>query len=413
MFAKCQSAYRAGYSTETALIRVQNDVLRSLDKRKDVILILLDLSSAFDTIDHDILLHRLRHRFGITGVVLDWFNSYIRGRTQSVCVKSVLSEEQSLFCGVPQGSVLGPILFSLYVAPLEDIINNHGLDYMMYADDTQSYITCDGDQVPVATIESCLGEIRRWMRGNLLALNDGKTEVVHFSSKFGCGGPVTRCNFRIGDVSVYPSNSVRNLGVTMDSACTLSDHITNVCRSASHAIWKIGKIRDLLDQHTTEILVHALITSRLDYCNSLLFGLPSFEIGKLQAIQNSAARLVSRKKKRDHITPVLQNLHWLPVLKRIDFKILCLTYKIITGQAPDYLAELLTIRHTGRTLRSQSSGAIILHQPVCNTVYYGNRAFSVCAPRLWNALPFELRLANSYTNFRNQLKTYLFRSFYC
>ena len=207
---------------------------------------------------------------------------------------------------------------------------------MMYADDTQSYITCEGDQVPIHIIESCIENIRGWMRENMLVLNDGKTEIVHFSSKFKGVGPVTRCNVRIGDVSIHPSNTVRNLGVTMDTAGSMSAHVVNICKSASHALWKIGKIRNILDQSTTEKLIHAFITSRLDYCNSLLFGLPSYEIQKLQTIQNSAARLVLRTRKTDHITPCLYKLHWLPVKQRIEFKILCFTFTVLNGLAPNF-----------------------------------------------------------------------------
>ena len=412
LFAKCQSAYRTGYSTETALLRVQNDILRSLDKRKDVILILLDLSAAFDTIDHNILLHRLYCRFGITGSVLNWFKSYLLGRTQSVCVGSVVSEARSLNCGVPQGSVLGPILFNLYTAPLEDILFKHKLDYMMYADDTQSYITCEADRVPLTSIELCIDEIRRWMRDNMLSLNDGKTEVIHFSSKFRSEGPVPHRDVRIGDVCIHPSDTVRNLGVTMHSTGAMSAHVSNVCKSASHALWKIGKIRNLLDQRSTEKLIHAFITSRLDYCNSLLYNLPAFEIRKLQTIQNSAARLVTRTRKSDHITPVLRDLHWLPVQQRIEFKILCITFKVLCGLAPSYLDEVLTRRSAVRTLRSHSNGEVMLHQPIGRTAYYGDRAFSICAPRLWNSLPSHLRSIQTLDSFKVRLKTHLFKSIY-
>ena len=222
---------------------------------------------------------------------------------------------------------------------------------------------------------------------------------MHFSSKFGGAGPVPRCEIRIGDVDIQPYNVVRNLGVSMDSAATMSDHVINICKAASHALWKIGKIRTLLDQSCTEKLVHAFITSRLDYCNSLLYGLPLQQIRKLQIIQNSAARLVIRKKKVEHITPVLHSLHWLPIQKRIEFKVLCIVFKVLNGCGPSYLGDLLMVRSTRRSLRSQSGSVVNLHQPIGNTAYYGDRAFSICGPRLWNALPPCLRSSHTLNSF--------------
>ena len=410
LYAKSQSAYREAHSTETALVRVQNDVLRALDRRNEVILILLDLSAAFDTIDHNILIHRLRCRFRIDGTVLEWIKSYLKDRTMRVCVGSAVSEAQSVECGVPQGSVLGPILFSLYVAPLEDIIVKHGLDSMFYADDSQLYVTCSRDFVPITQIEGCINDLRQWMGDNMLALNDGKTEVIHFSSRFADGGRSRECSLQVGKVSVHSSPVVRNLGVMLDTSASMSFHVTSLCKSASFALWKISKIRNFLDQSSTEKLVHAFITSRLDYCNSLLYGLPSQQLKKLQLIQNSAARLVTRTKKTEHITPILSSLHWLPIYKRTEFKILCLTYKVVHGMAPVYLTDLLSVRTPGRLLRSTTEGVITLHQPICNTVYYGERSFAVCAPRLWNKLPFGVRTSPNFNVFKSNLKTHLFKN---
>ena len=414
LHADCQSAYRSGHSTETALLRVQNAVLRSLDERREVILIMLDLSAAFDTIDHDILLSRLRSRFGFGSTALGWLSSYLSGRTQCVTVGSVLSDEHRLKCGVPQGSVLGPVLFSLYMVPMEDIIIKHGFQYMMYADDTQLYVTCESNHIPSQAIEACVDEIRHWMRDNLLALNDDKTEIVHFSSKFSARGqPRHDYTLDIGGLSIAPSVRVRNLGVIMDSTGTMSAHVSNLCRAASFALWKINKIRNLLDQSSTEKLIHAFITSRLDYCNSLLFGLPMQEMNKLQIVQNSAARLVTLNKKYDHITPVLEKLHWLPVQQRTKFKILCLTHKVLHDAAPSYLCELLSRRVANRTLRNNSNGEIYLSQPLVSNHFYGSRAFSVGAPSLWNNLPRELVAIRDFNCFKSKLKTHLFREYFC
>ena len=184
LYSKYQSAYRKYHSTETALLKVQNDILCAIDSHKEVILALLDLSAAFDTIDHGILLKRLETRFGVTGTALDWFRSYLIGRTQSVVVNGSSSEPKELLYGVPQGSVLGPILFTLYCAPLEDILKRHLIDFMMYADDTQMYITCDKANNSKEAIEACIAEIRDWMSTNKLVLNDNKTEVMHIHSTY-------------------------------------------------------------------------------------------------------------------------------------------------------------------------------------------------------------------------------------
>ena len=144
----------------------------------------------------------------------------------------------------------------------------------------------------------------------------------------------------------------------------------------------------------------------------MFFGLPEFELKKLQIIQNSAARLVSRIKKSEHITPILKRLHWLPVTKRLEFKIACLVYKVIHGVAPAYLGELLEIQSSTRTLRSTTSGVVNLQQPIGKTKYYGDRSFTIYAPRLWNRLPTTVRSADTSENFKTFLKTHLFKEYY-
>ena len=176
----------------------------------------------------------------------------------------------------------------------------------MYADDTQMYITCRRGEAPIAELEECVEEIRVWMRDNIFALNDSITEVIKFSPEFGDASPKLAGAVRIDDVVVSSSTTDRDLAVILDAAGTISAHLANLCKSTSFALWKIGKIRNILSRKSAEKLIHAFVTSRLDYCNSLLFGLADHEIKKLQLIQNYAARNIARTKKFYHITPVLK-----------------------------------------------------------------------------------------------------------
>ena len=239
--------------------------------------------------------------FGVTGVVLDWLSSYLSEREQRVLIEDTTSDSSSLLWGVPQGSIIGPLLFICYTAPIQDIIQAHGFSTMIYADDTQLYVSMkvsQRDQV-MEKLESCLQDVRDWMHSNQIILNDNKMEILHVSSNF---RPCKDLSPIVSNgVQVQPSASVRDLVVIIDKHLSMREHI-NVCRKATLALRRIGKI---------------FVSSLLDNCNSLLFGVPDKDLSKLQRIQNSAARLVSRSKKQNHITPILRTLHWLPTKSRI------------------------------------------------------------------------------------------------
>ena len=179
-----QSAYRSGHSTETALLRVQNDILKAVDgKKKVVFLVLLDLSAAFDTVDHAILLSFLENYVGLSGFVLSMLESYLQGCTQSVSINNILSDLSELVYGVLQGSVLGPTIFCTYTIPLGAILRKHNMQYHLYADDTQLYCASEIDScADTMKIESCISDIRSWMISSKLKINDDKTEFLVISS---------------------------------------------------------------------------------------------------------------------------------------------------------------------------------------------------------------------------------------
>ncbi|KAF7644752.1 hypothetical protein LDENG_00060110 [Lucifuga dentata] len=247
------------------------------------------------------------------------------------------------------------MLFSIYMLPLGDIICKYDVQFHCYADDTQLY-------VPVKPND--LSQLR----------------------------------------------NLENLGVIFDSRLTFQPHIKSITKTAFFHLSNIAKIRPILSLRDAETLIHAFVSSRLDYCNVLLSGLPNYAIRSLQLVQNAAARLLTKTRKYDHITPVLASLHWLPVQARADFKVLLLTYKALHGLAPPYLSELLTPYTPARPLRSLDAALLVI--PSINKKSLGFRAFAYRAPYLWNTLPLHVKEASSVENFKSRLKTHLYSLFY-
>ncbi len=407
-----QSAYKRGHSTESALLRVQNDLLMSVDGEGAAALVLLDLSAAFDTVDHSILLSLLETRIGITDTALQWIASYLSNRHQSVVIKGETSAKHPLLYGVPQGSVLGPIFFTLYTLPIGDIVRKYNLKFHLYADDSQIYIGFR-PLVPSSitsthdTILACVEEIRTWMSVHFLQLNPDKTELIIFSSK----PTLTKFQFpslMIGNCEVHPCSHVRNLGVIFESPLTIDRQTNAICRSSYYHLRNIGHIKRHIGVPAVKTLVNALVTTRIDYCNSLLYGASEQALDKLQRVQNSAARLISGTKRHDHITPVLRELHWLPVRQRIKFKILVFVFKALHGLAPEYISELLVHYKPTRHLRHRPSR--MLEIPATRRKTFGDRSFSKVGPLLWNNLPETLQRLTDLHAFKRGLKTHLFDS---
>ena len=409
LHAPSQSAYRKGYSVETATVRVHNDVTQALDRQEEVIIVLIDFSSAFDTIDHATLFNRLTLQFGISGNVLNWIKSYLTDRSHTVSVLNSTSCKVQDSCGVPQGSVIGPLLFILYTTPIHHIIKSHGLQVMMYADDVQIYSSFhprDRDTA-ISRINACVRDIRSWSTRNMLALNDSKTEVLHFVSKFATYD-VPSITIKVGEMEISPSREIRNLGAIMDTHMTMRPHVKKTCQLAMAAASNIGRIRRCLDVNSTNIITHAFVTSRLDNFNSLLCNIPQKDLYHLQRIQNISARITARTKSTAPTKTLLQKLHWLPVDKRIKFKLLLLTYKALHGLSPTYISELIKWYNPRRTLRSQNQ--LLLQVPSARTQYYGSRSFAFTAPTLWNALPLDVRTKPTLDSFKAALKHHLFIS---
>ena len=379
-------------------------------------LVLLDLSAAFDTIDHKGLLECLSSWFGFSDIVYKWFASYMSGRNQSVKIGGTLSDPSDLNFGVPQGSVLGPILFSLYTTPLSKVISAYkSVKFHFYADDTQLYIHLSPDSTSAAFVQlqQCLSDVKSWMGSNKLKLNPDKTEFILFGSEAQRAKLASCFPVDILGSKLCPTNNVRNLGVVFDSGFTFSSHVSSICKSCFVHLRDFKRIRRYLPQKVAIKLAYALVSSRLDYCNSLFRSLSCKEVHRLQCIQNSLARIVTHTSKYSHITPVLYSLHWLPIEQRSIFKTLTIIYKFLQTGLPKYFSPHLSVYTCSVNTRRSSPAKLFLKKPrytarIHKSKVQFDNSLTYDGPNLWNDLPHDIRSASTVSSFRRKLKTYLF-----
>lgn len=399
-----QSAYKKNFSTETLLVRLTNDILIASDKKNATIVLLLDLSAAFDTVEHNILLRILEKEIGLCGTVLRWFRSFLTTRTQRTRLGNSVSSDIIIMFGVPQGSVLGPVLFNIYIRSIysNHIIKSVGFSIYGYADDHQILKAFRPKNQHLCLTEDlalCFYNIQKWMTQYFLQLNATKTEIILFGPPDILKDIPIRGSFLCHGVTIRFVSTIKNLGFLLDSTLTMSNQIMSLKKTCFNTIRKIAKIRFLLSKDHLKTIVNSLVVSCLDYNNALYFGISQKLELQLQQIQNAASKLVMGKYKYSHMEDDLNKLHWLTIKKRIIFKIALLVFKSLHGLAPPYLQELFGYIAHGNSVR--------LDVPTTRS-RLGSRAFSVIGPRIFNSLPDFIKQSSDLTAFKKSLKTYLF-----
>ena len=410
-----QYAYRKGYSTETCLMKLCNDLLWSMERQEVTMVVLLDLSAAFDTVDHDLLLTIFQNCFGITGTALQWYDNYLRPRRMNVCVNGIYSNELNLKYGVPQGSCSGASNFVAYRAPIEDIVKEP-VSINGYADDHSLHHTfnpnsrADESQY-VRDLQISVQDIAKWMTSVRLKLNCDKTELILFGSR------QQLLKYKTGEIDldgnlILTSQYVRYLGGGLDSTLSFKKHISNAAGVAMANFFRIRGIRKYLNRDACKTLLLGLCISHLDYANAILYGLPDVDINKLQCIQTMCAKLVLNHKRSDSATEALKELHWIPIRLRITFKLLMVVHRCLYGDAPKYLKDLLVRMPAPERNVHSSTDTERLIIPRTKLKTFANRAFSVAGPVEWNRLPLRIRHIRSYEQFKKEVKTHLFISYY-
>ena len=401
-----QSAYRSNCSTETALVKLFGDLYDGMDGKKITLLVTLDISAAFDTIDSSILVERLQVYFGVNGMPLKWISSYLENRSQYVMLNGIESPINVLQAGVPQGSVLGPILFSAFIAPLSDLVESFKVDHHQYADDANLYhsFSAPDQQNCINHMSLCLDSVNNWFLTNGLLVNPSKSDSMYVGTtsqinKINASGVV------MGGTAVPLSDSIKSLGVIIDNQLTLEKHVLNVCRSCYYHIKGLRSLRPSLNDNTAETVGRSIVMSRLDYCNALLASTSGRNIHRLQMVQNNLVRVVTGAHFRASARPLLSSLHWLPVEQRIKYKLAMCVFKSRINHLPVYLSSDLVEYSSSRPMRSMRKNTYKIPRVRTEIV---KRGFQYAGPRNWNDLPDGIRSITSLPLFRKQLKTYLF-----
>jgi hypothetical protein len=374
---------------------------------KVTLLILFDFSKAFDSVCHELLLSKLS-RFKISAPVQRWLRSYLTDRFQRVRGPDGFSSWSRISSGVPQGSVLGPLLFAMFIDDLRTVIRH--CHHILYADDLQIYF-----HFPPAELGVALGRIRedilaieRWARDNRLSLNTKKTKAMLLGSARFINDIRARhvISLELNGAPIELVDRVVNLGLTLTPTLNWSEHIKGVSQRVNGVLWRLKYFRHSLTRSLRVRLVSSLVLPYFDYCSAVLTDLSGQHSLKLSRLMNACIRFIFDLRWDDHVSHCYSQLGWLSASDRRSYLLGCLIFSILRSQSPSYLASRLL---PCPRLRAASRGSSLdLAVPTCRTSTY-QRSFATAAPYFWNSLPASIRNAESIGSFKRDLGNYLRR----
>ena len=401
-----QNGNKKWHSTETALIHSTDAILTSIDKKELTGMVLFDMSKAFDSINHNILLLKLQD-VGISNSSLAWFHSYLDHRYQVVRVHSTLSNALPLTSGVPQGSILGPLLFSVYVNDLPSVPRKCTTE--CYVDDTKLQISFKLQDCSNAVIDlnDDLLLIRNWCFDNLLLLNPDKTKLMVFGSRQ-LTSKLPDFRITLLGKELVPVSSAKDLGVILDPNITFDDHILKTVSSCTSSLAQISRVKHVFKRDTLVTIINTLVFSKLFYCSSVWSNSSGKNICKLQLVQNFAARIITGTRKFDHITPALKDLRWLPIKQHLYLRDAVLAFKCMTGCAPRYLSDQFTTRN--KITKRATRNCQLLNIPLFKSAS-GQRTFHYRTVNIWNNLTSNLKTLKTISSFKFHLKSKLMEEF--
>ena len=309
--------------------------------------------------------------------------------------------------GIPQGTLLGPIIFSLYIQPLYKELEKHNVNFHAYADDTQIYIHTQDPTGEKNKIREVLHTIDTFLTKHKLKINPEKTEMIIIDPSIIQN--VNEFSIEFSGTNILAVDGVRDLGFILDKKLNYDKQVDKVCSSAFLQLRKIARNRKFLNENSCKTIINALVLSKLNFASTLYLDMTEKNLNRLQKVQNYAAKVITLARKYDHVTPLLHHLNWLLIREFIKFRYLTITYQVIHGLAPTYLCDLVKFYHPTRELRSINSNNLEI--PRLNTKF-ARRSFKFLAPTMWNNLPVSIKTCKTIQKFKNKLKKLLFDNYF-
>ena len=396
---KSQYGFQKGKSTEQALVDIQSKIVNSFENKEIPCCIFLDFAKAFDTVNHKILIDKLYY-YGIRGSPLDWITSYLTNRSQCVTINNHTSSKLPITCGVPQGSILGPMLFLLYI---NDIVSSASkVDFQLFADDTCIFFSHKDKQILENTLNSELALIHDWLVANKLSLNVSKSNLLTFRNKNSTEGPMI--TLKINNEIVAEKAYAKYLGIIFDNKLTWHFHIEHIALKLTKSNGLIAKLRHFISLDKLKLIYNALIQPHLDYGSLSWSSASDSQLNRLTKLQNKTVKLMSFKKRFHSPTPLFLDIKVLPLKQSIMLNQIKFIWKILHHKFPICIEEIFSNNNINLSNRDPESLKLNLPFKITS---FGTSFLLFSGIKTWNSIPPNIRLSKSLFSLKRNLKPFL------